>query len=208
LLVEDPAEKTDEESLEEAAYMPRRKPKVLDHVRPPVSPAAAAALRFANTGIFQLADQPPIDSARVEPLEWLREYVHAQLAAVATGDVGDLDRVDCAASSQLHEYARRRLESLRRNPSTKGTAAASTEDHSVGVAVDLVRSTTTIGVRQLIPLRLRLCRCERAQCAHWFVADDVRRAFCSDDCQNLERPAEGAAYTRVDRQIPPAKIRA
>jgi hypothetical protein len=188
--------------------MSRRKPKVPDRVRPPVSPAAAAALRFANTGIFQFGDQPPIDSAQVEPLEWLREYVHAQLAAVATGDVGDLDRVNCAAASQLHEYARRRFESLKRNSSTEGPVAASIRDESVGVAVDLVRATTTIGVRQLIPLRLRLCRCERVQCAHWFVADDARRAFCSDGCKTLEPPAEGTAYTRYDRKVRPAKIRA
>jgi hypothetical protein len=176
--------------------MSRRKPRVMDGARPEVSPAAAAALRFANTGIFQLADNPPIDSAGVEPLEWLRDYVQAQLTAVASGDVGDLDRVDCAASSQLHEYARRRFESLKRTARTEG-AVASTEDESV--AVDVVRSTTTIGVRELIPLRLRLHRCTRAQCAHWFVAPDVRHPFCSDRCKELDRPA-ARAYTRFPPQ--------
>jgi hypothetical protein len=187
--------------------MPRRKPKDPARVRPKVSPAAAAALRFANTGIFQLADNPPIDSARVEPLEWVRELVQAQLAAVATGDAGDLDRVDCAACSRLHEFARRRLESLRRGSSTEGAVAASTEGVSVGVAVDLVRSTTTIGVRQLIPLRFRLHRCEHAECAHWFVAADVRRAFCSDRCKKIEQPA-ARAYTRFHRHAPKVKARA
>jgi hypothetical protein len=172
-----------------------------------MSPAAAATLRFANTGIFQLADHPPIDSARVEPLEWVRAYVHAQLKAVASGDVGDLDRVDCAACSQLHEYARRRFESLRRNPRIEGTDAAPTEDESVAVAVDVVRSTTTIGVRELIPSRLQLRRCERAQCAQWFVALDVRRPFCSDRCKKLERPA-ARAYTRFPRQTSRVKARA
>lgn len=188
--------------------MPRKKPKVLARVRPKVSPAAAAALRFANTGIFQLAHHPPIDSARVAPLEWLREYVQAQLAAVAGGSAGDLDRVDCAAAPQLHEYARRRLESLKRNSSTEGTVAASTEDESVAVALDAIRSTTTIGVRELIPFRLRLRRCTRIQCAHWFVAADARRAFCSDRCKKLEQPATAAAYTRVHRQTPQVKARA
>jgi len=192
---------------EEETHMPRRKPKDPARVRPKVSPAAATALRFANTGIFQLADNPPIDSAGVAPLEWLREYVQAQLAAVATGDADDLDRVNCAASSQLHEYSRRRLESLRRSSSTEGAVAASTEDESVGVAVDFVRSTTTIGVRQLVPLRFRLHRCEHAQCAHWFVAPDVRRAFCSDRCKKLEQPA-AKAYTRFQRQAPRVKARA
>jgi len=186
--------------------MPRRKPKVIARERPKVSPAAAAALHFANTGIFQFANQPPIDSARIEPLEWLREYVQAQLAAVATGDAGDLDRVDCAASTRLHEYARQRFEALKRN-ANDSTAAASTDDDLVAVAVDVVRSTTAIGVRQLIPLRFRLHRCEHAECAHWFVAPDVRRAFCSDRCKKLEQPAT-RAYTRAPRQAARAKARA
>jgi hypothetical protein len=188
--------------------MPRRKRRVPDRMRPKVSPAAAAALRFANTGIFQLANNTPIDSARVEPLEWLREYVQAQLTAVAGGDAADLDRVDCAAGSQLHEYARRRFESLRRNSSTEGAVAAPSEDESVAAAMDVVRSTTAIGVRQLIPLRIRLRRCKRAQCAHWFVAVDLRRVFCSDRCKKLERPAARAAYTRFHRQNPQVKARA
>jgi hypothetical protein len=187
--------------------MPRRKLKVLARKRPKVSPAAAAALRFANTGIFHLANNPPIDSARVEPLEWLREYVQAQLTAVASGEAGDLDRVDCAASSQLHEYARRRFESLKQNARAEGAIAASTEDESVHVAMDIVRATTTVGVRQLIPLRPRLHRCKRAQCAHWFVAPDARGAFCSDRCKKIERPA-ARAYTRVHRQAARVKARA
>jgi hypothetical protein len=176
-------------------------------VHPEESPAAAAALRFANTGIFQLAHTPPIDSARVEPLEWLREYVQAQLAAVAGGDSGDLDRVDCAASSRLHEYARQRFESLKRHARTKGEDAASTEEDLIAIAMDVIRSTTAIGVRELIPLRFRLCRCQRAQCAHWFVAPDARRPFCSDRCKKLERPA-ARAYTRAPRQTARAKARA
>jgi hypothetical protein len=187
--------------------MPRRKPKVIARVRPKVSPTATATLRFANTGIFQLAHHRSIDSARVVPLEWLREYVQAQLTAVAGGSVGDLDRVDCAASSQLHEYARRRYESLKRNSSTEGTITASTEDESVAVAMDVIRSTTTLGVRELIPFRVRLRQCKRTQCAHWFVAPDARRTVCSDRCKKLERPAP-RAYTRFDRQTPQKKARA
>ena len=195
--------------LEEAGHMPRRKPKVLDRKRAKMSPAAAATLRFANTGIFQLAAHPPIDSAGIEPLEWVRQYVHAQLTAVVSGNVADLDRVDCAACSQLHEYARRRFESLRQHPRTGGRAAAPTEEESVAVAVDVVRSTTTIGVRELIPSRRQLRRCQRAECAQWFVAPDVRRAFCSERCQKVERPA-ARAYTRPPRhrQIPQVKARA
>jgi hypothetical protein len=175
-------------------------------MRPKVSPTATAALRFANTGIFQLAHHPPIDSARVEPLEWLRQYVQAQLTAVAGGNAGDLDRVECAASPQLHEYARRRLESLRRHSSTEGTVAAPTEDESVAVAMDVIRSMATLGVRELIASRLRLRQCRRTQCAHWFVAPDARRTFCSDRCQRLERPAP-RAYTRFHRQTHQKKAR-
>jgi len=188
--------------------MPRQKPRVPERVGAKVPPAAAAAaLRFANTGVFQLAKNPPIDSARIEPLEWLREYVQAQLAAVAGGNIADLHQVECAASSHLHEYARRRYESLKRNSSTEGTGSASTQDDSVATAVDVIRSTTAVGVRELISLGLRLRRCKRAQCTQWFVAPDARRAFCSDHCKKLEQPA-ARAYTRVSRHAPRAKARA
>ena len=155
-------------------------------------------------------EQPPDRPARVEPLEWLREYVQAQLTTPSpAAKPAILHRVHCAASSQLHEYARRRFESLKQNARAEGAIAASTEDESVHVAMDIVRATTTVGVRQLNSVATPAPPMQkRAQCAHWFVAPDARGAFCSDRCKKIEQRPAARASTRVHRQAARVKARA
>lgn len=183
-----------------------RKVNSADRPRPNIPPLVSATLNFANTGIFTA----PGDRDAVPPsthLSVLREYVNAQLEAVVEhGAAVDLDHVDCQAGSVLHEYALEREEELRAKRGA-GFAVLPTNDERIAVAVDVVRRQTTLAIEQLRS-KLRLRRCENADCNRWFVALDARQVYDSDQCKERNRaPRDRAAYMRNYRQIPKVKRR-
>jgi hypothetical protein len=188
--------------------MPRKKRTPPHRLRPHVSAIVDATLRFANTGIYQFADHPVIEGNGRPPLEWLREFVCAQLQAIADGIGGSLAEIECPAFHQLHAYIRQRFDERQRRRPGEGSAVPATDEERLEADVETVRQATAIGVALLVPVRSRLRRCAHEACRRWFVALDERRLLCGGPCQNLEGPAARTAYTKHQRQPPQAKARA